>query len=402
MINSYLCNGFVAQQIISELLPSTLGFSKRLGSTLMVSSPDLNNTTTISSKLPSPKTAMLYDPGSSGYVDWLSKSTTLDDIYRNYLSPSMSNLTNDLGNHRADTAVNPNLQQPSVAGDYFDEGVITGFAVQHPDPSQHPSPVYSQPYNPSYNPSSYNPSYKAQPYKPNPYQLQPRPAPGQLPNKNPHELLQGESRGDYYHIHRLEYEHEKEHHHEGKSLALKDLFDIALTTLAFLSFGMFILQVIMCLTMTNADTNLMVPVATTELTGEGVEEVRIGGRRRRRRSLLELNQLQRLSEINEIARKVLDSMDAAIHAKEDSGRCSQFVICEGNQLSTGLKYIRRYWMAVWNLGISWLTGNLVDEESRSGVILDCLKSMIVGLGGGDCRKSFHCVVGHKPGVKIKQ
>lgn len=32
-------------------------------------------------------------------------------------------------------------------------------------------------------------------------------------------------------------------------MGLKDLFDIALTTLAFLSFGMFILQVIMCVTM---------------------------------------------------------------------------------------------------------------------------------------------------------
>lgn len=33
---------------------------------------------------------------------------------------------------------------------------------------------------------------------------------------------------------------------DKKSLGLKDLFDIALTTLAFLSFGMFILQVLMC------------------------------------------------------------------------------------------------------------------------------------------------------------
>lgn len=35
----------------------------------------------------------------------------------------------------------------------------------------------------------------------------------------------------------------------SKEMGLKDLFDIALTTLAFLSFGMFVLQVLMCVTM---------------------------------------------------------------------------------------------------------------------------------------------------------
>lgn len=34
----------------------------------------------------------------------------------------------------------------------------------------------------------------------------------------------------------------------SKEMTLRDIFDIALTTLAFLSFGMFILQVIMCIT----------------------------------------------------------------------------------------------------------------------------------------------------------
>lgn len=38
----------------------------------------------------------------------------------------------------------------------------------------------------------------------------------------------------------------------SKEMGLKDLFDIALTTLAFLSFGMFILQVLMCVTMVSA------------------------------------------------------------------------------------------------------------------------------------------------------
>lgn len=54
---------------------------------------------------------------------------------------------------------------------------------------------------------------------------------------------------------RLGYEHEHEHYGDvsydkgSKEMGLKDFFDIALTTLAFLSFGMFTLQVLMCITM---------------------------------------------------------------------------------------------------------------------------------------------------------
>lgn len=37
----------------------------------------------------------------------------------------------------------------------------------------------------------------------------------------------------------------------SKEMSLRDIFDIALTTIAFLSFGMFVLQVIMCITLVN-------------------------------------------------------------------------------------------------------------------------------------------------------
>lgn len=37
----------------------------------------------------------------------------------------------------------------------------------------------------------------------------------------------------------------------SKEMGLKDIFEIALTTLAFLSFGMFVLHVLMCITMVN-------------------------------------------------------------------------------------------------------------------------------------------------------
>lgn len=50
------------------------------------------------------------------------------------------------------------------------------------------------------------------------------------------------------HIH---YHHEEPEEDNGKGhkdLALSDLFEIALTAIAFLSFGCFILEVIMCIT----------------------------------------------------------------------------------------------------------------------------------------------------------
>lgn len=61
-----------------------------------------------------------------------------------------------------------------------------------------------------------------------------------------------------------------------KMITIKDLFDIALTTLAFLSFGMFVIQVIMCLTMAKqsygGDMTMMpmemIPASAAGLDGE--------------------------------------------------------------------------------------------------------------------------------------
>ncbi|XP_058816082.1 uncharacterized protein LOC131679387 [Topomyia yanbarensis] len=321
------------------------------------------------------KDRMLYDQGSSGYKDWLSKSSTLDDIYRNYLSPSLSANSSDHQpqSHRANAS--PTSNPRTSEDEYFDEGVITGYAVQQPDPQ----PGYHSSYNHYRNPYQY-PSQQPPIYGPQPAASK---------NFHQHELLQGEAsydsaRGDYSYHPAIEFEEKS----VSKGLGLKDLFDIALTTLAFLSFGMFILQVIMCITMTKTDANMMmIPVdgGGGELEGGTEEEVR----RRTARSL-PMSDGARLGEINAIARKVLDSMDAAVFAMQDEGQCAQKTICEGNRFSRELKFTRRYWMAVWNLGVSWLTGNMVEEEARPGTILGCLRAMMIGLGGGDCDKSYNC------------
>lgn len=75
------------------------------------------------------------------------------------------------------------------------------------------------------------------------------------------------------------------HHHvyekPSKALGLKDLFDIALTTLAFLSFGLFILQVLMCITMTRVPTSAGMVVMNGN-GGNGGEEVDMVGKRTKR------------------------------------------------------------------------------------------------------------------------
>ncbi|XP_058453586.1 uncharacterized protein LOC131431737 [Malaya genurostris] len=350
MINSYLCHGFLANQLMSEVMPRTDKFSKRTGTSPMMTENDYLNV----------RNSMLYDQGSSGYKDWLSKTSTLDDIHRNYLSQSIPVNNNSL-HHRTDSP-------RATEDDYFDEGFITGYAVQQSDPQ------------PGYH-SSFN-SYQ------NPYPVYGPQAPFSK-DFHQHELLLGEAsydsaRGDYSYYHPMIDIEEKS---VGKGIGLRDLFDIALTTLAFLSFGMFILQVIMCITMTKTDANMMMIPTVDGGEIDGAAEVEI--RRRTARSL-PISDGARLREINAIARMVLNSMDATVYSTQDQGQCSQQVICKGNRFSRELKYTKRYWMAVWNLGASWLTGNMVAEEARSSTILGCLRAMIIGLGGGECDKTFRC------------
>ncbi|XP_055548671.1 uncharacterized protein LOC129732141 [Wyeomyia smithii] len=352
MMNNYLVNGFLTNQMISDMFPEARSFGRRLGTSLLATD----------SNLVSPGTGqMLHDQGSSGYKKWLAKSSTLEDIYRNFLSPGVTPA--NVSNHRSDAS----SPRAGFEDDYFDEGVITGYAVHHPNP-----------VDPAY-PPSYDPPYPRNRYShPNR-----RPVPGPI---QPQGLLQGETsfdaaRGDYSYHPSIEYEEEKA---IGKGLGLKDLFNIALTTLAFLSFGMFVLQVIMCITMAKNDANMMmIPVNTGD--GEGEMEVR----HRTARSLPNSDDA-RLREINAISRKVLDSMDAVVIAGQDEGHCVQKVICGSNRFSRGLKFNRGYWMAVWNLGISWLAGNMVAEEAKSETILGCIRAMTIGFVGGDCNQIYNC------------
>lgn len=63
MINEYLCTNFIANEILDDLKPSDSMFGHRIGTAFDVEKTKKSET----------KDNMLYDQGSSGYKDWLSK-----------------------------------------------------------------------------------------------------------------------------------------------------------------------------------------------------------------------------------------------------------------------------------------------------------------------------------------
>uniref|UniRef100_A0A182QXZ2 Uncharacterized protein n=1 Tax=Anopheles farauti TaxID=69004 RepID=A0A182QXZ2_9DIPT len=362
MINLYRCKGFLAKRIINVYPTQSRQLFKRMSTAAMPNSST---------------DAMLYDPGSSGYKEWLTKTSTLDDIYENFLSMR--------GKSHNDTVPNRSLQHQATHSptsnprtgqdDYFDEGLITGYAVQ---------PDQQVPHQAVGNYERYG-----NPYDPNDLQLR--------QSKYHRGLLQGEadgyeaSRGDYsFHHHHhgpiVEYE-EKTVGPSDKSvgLGLKDLFDIALTTLAYLSFGMFILQVIMCITMTKTDSSMMILPTTPEVEVEEED-----ARRRFARALYPEEGLARARELNRLAMYAVDSMDAIGRFGTDQDQCLQACLCRANRFSRGLSSIHGYWVSVWSFGVTWLARYKHPSRDTPSFTLKCISAALVGLGNGKCAELYPC------------
>lgn len=165
-----------------------------------------------------------------------------------------------------------------------------------------------------------------------------------------------------------------------KSIGLRDLFDIALTTLAFLSFGMFIIQVIMCIIMTkHADQSVMLPM---EMTAEGAEAETAELEVRVKRAINNFDPSVR--QANEIARRALRSFEGFVIAKDDEGRCLKKFICENNRFSRRTRDIQRYLIPLMGLGLSWISNRINNLPITSN--LDHLQASIIGLGGGKCNR----------------
>lgn len=171
---------------------------------------------------------------------------------------------------------------------------------------------------------------------------------------------------------------------EMKSVNLKDLFEIALTTLAFLSFGMFIVQVIMCITMAKSgDQSVMLPM---EMTGDGAEAEAAELEVRVRRSIdkFERKKNQNINQVNEISKRALQSFEAFVIAKNDRGQCLKKFICENNKFSRRTIDLQKYLIPIFGLGLSWISNKINDMPIMSN--LDNLQASLIGLGNGSCKK----------------
>ncbi|KAK5649377.1 hypothetical protein RI129_000406 [Pyrocoelia pectoralis] len=309
MMNEYLCRNYISEQIISEMRSSRI--RRRLGNPM---ENQVRPAVPFPANNLSIKNNLLEDEGSATYQDWLKKSATLEDIYRHYDSQN-----HDTQDHNRDDAED---------NEEFD-GHITGYA-------------YQQPHNVG-SPAKFGHSGTGMGY----------PSYG----------------GGGISGHGIATIHEFPKHHGGHDKdKLADLFDVALTALAYLSFGMFIVQVIMCISM-----------GVKDVTDDDVS--RTNDRRRRQiPTILHPNNVL----LNDLSRRVLMSIEAALIANQDDGNCLRRTLCENNLYSRNLENNQKYWMPVWSLGMSWLSGKLIQGLPSTTSMLDSLKASILGLGKADC------------------
>ncbi|CAG9834059.1 unnamed protein product [Diabrotica balteata] len=292
MMNQYMCRSFIAEQIVANM--STSRVKRRMGHVTSGIGESSSPQTDISKNL-------IYDEGSSGYQDWLSKSATLEDIYRHYDNPQdRIDVVEDVDDGNPEdfeegyNVEDINKQETKAALNhrheetYYSAGGYPGpsYSNSYGPPNYSPSSYSQQNYNPpNYNQPSYNqpsygqPSY-GQPSYGSPDYHQNTGVGGGYPQHQP------ENHGSYEpHYQEPEYHNSpapKYHvyNYYSKDKDLSDLFEIALTGLAFLAFKMFIVHVIMCIattTTTNTTTTTvamamsMSPTATG--TGNGMADI---------------------------------------------------------------------------------------------------------------------------------
>ncbi|XP_011260445.2 uncharacterized protein LOC105253829 isoform X2 [Camponotus floridanus] len=333
-MNEYLCHGYMAEEILKEV--STPRVKRRPESLPHDNLHDFSDNVTIHDKL-------LADEGSSKYKDWLQRTTTLNDVYRHYPPHKKINKKQD-------------VREDDI--DEFD-GHVTGYAMQAPLPSGKVG-FYRSPHEGDRSSSASEHSFHYGPIG--------------------HHHSDFGHHGDHFFpsIHEEYYYGPHEHHEEedykpsyskGKELSIKDFFEIALTALAFLAFGLFIIQ--LCMNASSNGTNGMMMMT-----------------RRSKRSALPLSLSSANNEnLNDLSYRVLRSIEAVMVAQEDSGNCLRRILCEENQYSKETNDGRRIWVPVWSLGMSWLSGRILYKTPWSAM-LDSVKASILGLGGIDCASFY--------------
>ncbi|CAB3371684.1 Hypothetical predicted protein [Cloeon dipterum] len=364
MMNEYLCRGYMAQDILDQLQKDAEeGFDNELND-----QPTDRLQRRGGQRKSSRPNPLLKDEGSSSYKDCLSRSAVLEDIYRRY---------EHLGEEDEEE---PDIRERNMSDrdeDYDAE--VTGWAIDQPlqtrnAPHGAKQDQYSRQNYPDEDPRDFGGEEN-------------------WDNSNSHQVSDWESTG---------------HGHGGAAaaaagsglqLGIGDMYDVALTAIAILAFGIFILNVFLGILLPTSSTrtvvisNLTLPfrnreggmeLPLTKLKTDDEEKTH----ERIARWVSEEPEPEESEE--SAARLALITIKAALRGQP---KCLQSALCTGNKVARNLEGSAKLWIPVWSLGMSWLgrRGGGDKQKATSKLyagVLENLRAATLGLAGVKCSEIF--------------